>query len=106
MHYYAVRPRKDSDVPFVRMLDENSRGKRLFDTVCAMQGEQEAELGRRIGEYCGAQRKNEQKAAGLTWRKVAEDAEREERGLRGRELVERNYAWDRIAGSVFEACRT
>jgi hypothetical protein len=80
MHYYAVRPRKDSDVPFVRMLDENSRGKRLFDTVCAMQGEQEADLGRRIGEYCGAQRKNAQQAtARLTWRKVAEDAEREER---------------------------
>ena len=79
MHYYAVRPRKDRDVPFVRMLDENSRGKRLFDTVCAMQGEQEADLGRRIGEYCGAQRKNAQQAAArLTWRKVAEDAERED----------------------------
>jgi glycosyltransferase involved in cell wall biosynthesis len=35
---------------------------------------------------------------------TAEDAERTERGLRGRELVERDYAWDRIAEAVFEAC--
>ena len=35
---------------------------------------------------------------------TAEDAERAERGLRGRELVERDYAWDRIAEAVFEAC--
>jgi hypothetical protein len=34
---------------------------------------------------------------------TAEDAEREERGLRGRELVERGYAWDQIAGSVLAA---
>jgi glycosyltransferase involved in cell wall biosynthesis len=36
---------------------------------------------------------------------TAEDAERTERGLRGRELVERSYSWDQIAGAVFEACR-
>jgi glycosyltransferase involved in cell wall biosynthesis len=34
---------------------------------------------------------------------TAEDAEREERGLRGRELVERSYSWDQIAGSVLAA---
>jgi glycosyltransferase involved in cell wall biosynthesis len=36
---------------------------------------------------------------------TAEDTERAERGLRGRELVERDYAWDPIAGAVVEACR-
>jgi glycosyltransferase involved in cell wall biosynthesis len=36
---------------------------------------------------------------------TAEDAERAERGLRGRELVEKSYSWDQIAGAVFEACR-
>jgi hypothetical protein len=36
---------------------------------------------------------------------TAEDAERAERGLRGRKLVEKDYAWARIAGAVFEACR-
>ena len=36
---------------------------------------------------------------------TAEDAERTERGLRGRELVERSYCWDQIAEAVFEACR-
>jgi glycosyltransferase involved in cell wall biosynthesis len=35
---------------------------------------------------------------------IAEGAERAERGLRGRELVERSYCWDQIAGAVFEAC--
>jgi hypothetical protein len=34
---------------------------------------------------------------------TAEDAERAERGLRGRELVERSYSWDQIAGSVLAA---
>jgi glycosyltransferase involved in cell wall biosynthesis len=35
---------------------------------------------------------------------TAEDAERAEKGLRGRELVERSYSWDQIAGAVFDAC--
>ena len=35
---------------------------------------------------------------------TAEDAERADRGLSGRELVERDYSWDRIAETVFEAC--
>jgi glycosyltransferase involved in cell wall biosynthesis len=37
---------------------------------------------------------------------TAEDAERAEKGLRGRELVERSYSWDQIANEVMEACRT
>jgi glycosyltransferase involved in cell wall biosynthesis len=37
---------------------------------------------------------------------TAEDAERAERGLRGRELVEKSYAWDQIAEQVTAACRT
>jgi glycosyltransferase involved in cell wall biosynthesis len=36
---------------------------------------------------------------------TAEDAEREERGLRGRELVEKSYSWDQIANEVIEACQ-
>ena len=36
---------------------------------------------------------------------TAEDAERAERGLRGRELVEKSYSWDQIANEVIEACR-
>jgi len=36
---------------------------------------------------------------------TAEDAERAERGLRGRELVERSYSWDQIAEQVVAACR-
>jgi glycosyltransferase involved in cell wall biosynthesis len=36
---------------------------------------------------------------------TAEDAERAEMGLRGRELVERSYSWDQIASKVIEACR-
>ena len=35
---------------------------------------------------------------------TAEDAERAERGLRGRELVERSYSWDMVAGHVLAAC--
>jgi glycosyltransferase involved in cell wall biosynthesis len=35
---------------------------------------------------------------------TAEDAERAERGLRGRELVERSYAWDQVADQVLAAC--
>jgi glycosyltransferase involved in cell wall biosynthesis len=35
---------------------------------------------------------------------TAEDAERAERGLRGRELVERSYSWDQIADQVLAAC--
>jgi glycosyltransferase involved in cell wall biosynthesis len=35
-----------------------------------------------------------------------EDAERAERGLRGRELVEKIYSWDHFANEVFDACRT
>ena len=37
---------------------------------------------------------------------TAEDAERTERGLRGRELVEKAYSWDQIASEVIDACRT
>ena len=37
---------------------------------------------------------------------TAEDAERAERGLKGRELVERSYSWDQIASEVIDACRT
>lgn len=36
---------------------------------------------------------------------TAEDAERAERGLRGRELVEKSYSWDQIADQVLAACR-
>jgi glycosyltransferase involved in cell wall biosynthesis len=36
---------------------------------------------------------------------TAEDAERAERGLKGRELVEKSYSWDQIANEVIEACR-
>jgi glycosyltransferase involved in cell wall biosynthesis len=36
---------------------------------------------------------------------TAEDAERTERGLRGRELVEKSYSWDQIADQVISACR-
>ena len=36
---------------------------------------------------------------------AAEDAERAERGLRGRELVEKSYSWDQIADQVISACR-
>ena len=35
---------------------------------------------------------------------TAEDAERTERGLRGRELVERSYSWERLAATVIELC--
>ncbi len=35
---------------------------------------------------------------------AADHAEREERGLRGRELVERSYSWDQIADQVIAAC--
>jgi glycosyltransferase involved in cell wall biosynthesis len=35
---------------------------------------------------------------------TAEDAERTERGLKGRELVERSYSWDRLAVTVNELC--
>jgi len=35
---------------------------------------------------------------------TAEDAERAERGLKGRELVERSYSWDRLAVTVNELC--
>lgn len=34
---------------------------------------------------------------------TAEDAERAERGLKGRKLVEKDYTWDQIAGSVLAA---
>ncbi len=36
---------------------------------------------------------------------TAEDSERAERGLRGRELVERSYSWDQVADQVISACR-
>ena len=36
---------------------------------------------------------------------TAEDAERTERGLKARELVERSYSWDQIAEQVLVACR-
>jgi len=36
---------------------------------------------------------------------IAEDSERAERGLRGRELVERSYSWDQVADQVISACR-
>ena len=50
----------------------------------------------------------ERDAVVTTLRKAltAEDAERTERGLRGRELVERSYSWDQIANEVMDACRT
>ena len=35
---------------------------------------------------------------------TAEDAERSERGLKGRELVEHSYSWDRLAVTVNELC--
>jgi glycosyltransferase involved in cell wall biosynthesis len=35
---------------------------------------------------------------------TAEDSERAERGLRGRELVERSYSWDQIADRVIAPC--
>jgi glycosyltransferase involved in cell wall biosynthesis len=35
---------------------------------------------------------------------TAEDAEHAERGLRGRDLVEKSYSWDGIAGEVIAAC--
>ena len=35
---------------------------------------------------------------------TSEDAEREERGLRGRELVEKSYSWERLAATVIELC--
>jgi glycosyltransferase involved in cell wall biosynthesis len=35
---------------------------------------------------------------------TAEDAECAERGLRGRELVERSYSWDQVADRVIAAC--
>ena len=37
---------------------------------------------------------------------TAEDGERAERGLRGRQLVEKRYSWDQIAEQVVAACRT
>lgn len=37
---------------------------------------------------------------------TADDTERAERGARGRELVEKSYSWDHLAGAVMEACRT
>jgi glycosyltransferase involved in cell wall biosynthesis len=37
---------------------------------------------------------------------TAEDAERAERGVRGRVLVEKSYSWDQIANEVIEVCRT
>jgi len=37
---------------------------------------------------------------------TAEDAERAEMELRGRDLVERSYSWDQIANEVIDACRT
>ena len=36
---------------------------------------------------------------------TADDAERTERGLRGRDLVEKSYSWDQIAEQVLAACR-
>ena len=36
---------------------------------------------------------------------TAEDSERAEKGLRGRELVERSYCWDQIASQVASLCR-
>lgn len=33
-----------------------------------------------------------------------EDAERTERGLKGRALVEKYYSWDRLAVTVNELC--
>jgi len=36
---------------------------------------------------------------------TAEDSERTERGLRGRDLVEKSYSWDQIAEQVLAACR-
>jgi len=34
----------------------------------------------------------------------AEDAERTERGRKGRELVESKYSWDTVAGHLLAAC--
>ncbi|MFM8886650.1 MAG: glycosyltransferase [Chthoniobacterales bacterium] len=49
----------------------------------------------------------ERDAVEMTLRKAltADDAERTERGLRGRELVEKSYSWDQIAEQVLAACR-
>ena len=35
---------------------------------------------------------------------TAEDAERVERGLLGRELVERSYSWEQVAGELIRVC--
>jgi len=35
---------------------------------------------------------------------TAEDSERTERGLRGRELVEKSYSWSKLADRVLETC--
>jgi len=35
---------------------------------------------------------------------TAEDAERTERGRKGRELVESKYSWDTVAGHLLAAC--
>ena len=35
---------------------------------------------------------------------TADDAERAERGLRGRDLVEKSYSWERLAATVIELC--
>jgi len=49
----------------------------------------------------------ERDAVVTTLRKAltAEDAERTERGVKGRELVEKSYSWDQIAEQVLVACR-
>jgi hypothetical protein len=36
---------------------------------------------------------------------TAEDAERVERGLKGRKFVEKDCTWDQVAGEVIAACR-
>jgi glycosyltransferase involved in cell wall biosynthesis len=35
---------------------------------------------------------------------IAQDAERVDRGLRGRDLVEKSYSWERLAATVIELC--
>jgi glycosyltransferase involved in cell wall biosynthesis len=43
--------------------------------------------------------------AALRMALTAEDAERAEKGLRGRELVEKSYCWDQIASQIVSLCR-
>jgi glycosyltransferase involved in cell wall biosynthesis len=51
---------------------------------------------------CRPERESVEKA--LREALTADDAERTERGLRGRELVEKSYSWSKLADRVLETC--